>query len=120
MDDVLVLQGAPRFSVSGIRRAVADSCRTAGAERAILFGSYARGTADEWSDVDLIIVHETEEPFLERWRLFKDLVLGLPGCELLVYTPCEVARMSDGGLVGRAMTEGVVLYERSGEAGTKG
>jgi len=35
------------------------------ARKAIVFGSVARGDADEWSDLDLVIVTKTSHPFLE-------------------------------------------------------
>lgn len=35
-------------------------------ERIILFGSEARGDADEASDIDLIIVKRTKKPFVQR------------------------------------------------------
>lgn len=37
-------------------------------ERIILFGSRARGDADEHSDYDLIVIKRTSRPFLERLR----------------------------------------------------
>lgn len=39
-----------------IRRVVAEVARLNGARKAILFGSYARGTATAHSDVDLLFV----------------------------------------------------------------
>ena len=114
MHDVQILKGGARFSVEGIRRVVASACERVGAERAILFGSYARGTADAWSDVDLLIVCATREPFLERFRLFPEILEALPGCELLVYTPAEIEeRRARGGVVGRAVEEGILLHERA-------
>lgn len=118
MDDVLVLKEAPRFSPEEIRRAAVAGCRRAGACLAVLFGSYARGTADAWSDVDLLFVLETDEPFLERWRLLEDVVRALPGCELLVYTPEELEGMRGRGVVARALAEGVTLFERSDAGGS--
>ena len=35
-------------------------------ETIILFGSYARGDTDEYSDLDLILVKETSKQFVER------------------------------------------------------
>ena len=35
-------------------------------QQVILFGSYAYGMPDEDSDIDLLIVKETEEPFMKR------------------------------------------------------
>ena len=55
MSDVEILGGPPRFTLDAIRRVVTTACRRAGAERAVLFGSYARGDADAYSDVDLLI-----------------------------------------------------------------
>lgn len=56
-----------------------------------LFGSVAAGKVHPWSDIDLIIVAETAEPFIERPRQFFDLYdLGLP-IDILVYTPEEFA-----------------------------
>ncbi|MFW5909554.1 MAG: nucleotidyltransferase domain-containing protein [Thiohalospira sp.] len=60
-------------------------------EEAWLFGSLAAGTAGPWSDVDLLLVTETAEPFVERPRAFADIrEPGIP-LDLLVYTPAEYA-----------------------------
>jgi predicted nucleotidyltransferase len=32
------------------------------ASRAVLFGSYANGTADQWSDIDLVVIAPELEP----------------------------------------------------------
>lgn len=83
----------------------------AGAQRAVLFGSYARGTADAASDLDLLIVCETERAFLERFRLFPEILEAFPGAELLVYTPSELEAMrARGGFVAQVEREGLVLY----------
>ena len=60
---------------------------------AYLFGSYPAGTATAWSDLDVLVVCDTQEPFVERPRAFADLLdLGVP-VDLLVYTPAEFARL---------------------------
>ena len=60
-----------------------------------VFGSYARGNADRYSDFDLAIVADSDAPFVERFRDYLDLTrLGLP-VELLVYTPEEFADLLD-------------------------
>lgn len=84
------------------------------AKKAIVFGSYARGEADEYSDLDLIIVAETEVPFLERFRDYTGIYkLWLKGLDMLVYTPDELERMRDeeNPFVTRALDEGIVIYE---------
>jgi len=82
-------------------------------ERIILFGSRARGDADEYSDYDLIVIKRTTRPFLERLR---DMVpylveFGHPA-EILVYTPEEFERMRETGLGWVVAREGVTVYER--------
>ena len=83
-------------------------------EQIILFGSRARGDADESSDYDLIVIKQTARPFLERLH---DMVpylveFGRPA-EILVYTPDEFKRMRETGLGWLVQHEGVTLYERS-------
>lgn len=112
--EVEIVSGAPRFASGDIRRVVADACRRAGARRAVLFGSYARGTADAASDLDLLIVCETELPFVERFRLFREVLEAFPGAELVVYTASELEAMrSRGGFVEQVEREGIVLYEEA-------
>ncbi|MDO3378345.1 nucleotidyltransferase domain-containing protein [Geoalkalibacter halelectricus] len=71
-------------------------CEILGREQlasAWLIGSCARGEAKPWSDIDLILVCETDLPFVERPRLFSSLnVLDVP-VDLLVYTPEEFAQL---------------------------
>lgn len=97
-----------------IREAVAEIARANGASLALLFGSYARGTATKRSDVDVIFVEETDARFLDRLdRYMGPLYDRLrTGVEVLVYTPAEFERMKDRGFVRRALREGVLVYER--------
>ena len=62
-------------------------------ERILLFGSRAAGTADEASDVDLIVVYRTEKRFLDRLdELY--LAFDLPfAVDILAYTPEEFERL---------------------------
>jgi len=96
-----------------IREVVAEIAKANGAQLALLFGSYARGTATNHSDIDLIFVEETDLRFLDRLgRYFDPLVECLGGgVETFVYTPEEFERMKDHGFVGQAVREGIVLYE---------
>lgn len=50
----------------------------------ILYGSRARGDWKPWSDWDILVVADFEEPFLER--LNKLLELSCPGIEPIGYT----------------------------------
>ncbi|MDW8345124.1 MAG: nucleotidyltransferase domain-containing protein [Verrucomicrobiae bacterium] len=83
-------------------------------QRAILFGSFARGDASARSDIDLLLVQETDSRFFDRLDgLLYDLNIASPGpaVEALVYTPQELERMSDRPFIAQALREGVVIYE---------
>lgn len=65
----------------------------AGVDIAYVFGSYAKKTQDEYSDLDLLIVKNTKKDFFYRFQEFPGLYeLGVP-VDLLVYTPDEFAQM---------------------------
>ena len=74
-----------------------------------MFGSVARGEADEWSDLDLIVIADTDRTFFERFRDFVGLYEVWPRLDLLVYTSAEFERMVDeeNPFLLRALEEGV-------------
>ena len=80
-------------------------------DRIILFGSRARGEADEYSDYDLIVIKRTDRLFLDRLR---DMVPYLRQitrpADILVYTPEEFERMAETGLrVDRSPRRGTLV-----------
>jgi predicted nucleotidyltransferase len=82
-------------------------------ERVILFGSVARGDADEYSDIDLIIIKETGQRFIQRSI---DVMAYLPrdvSIDVLVYTPQEFQAMQEQGnpFIQEALKDAVLLYE---------
>ncbi|MDP3061905.1 MAG: nucleotidyltransferase domain-containing protein [Chloroflexota bacterium] len=83
--------GTNTVTVEDIGRALAPVLKQGGAKRAILFGSYALGEADEWSDIDLLIVAESGRPFIERFKDFSGLrqLSPVKAMDVLVYTPSE-------------------------------
>ena len=88
-----------------------------GAEKVILFGSYAQGTATQDSDIDLLVVARTNLPPGARYgavrRLFGDYPAGF---DIIVETPEEFAqwRTVVNHIVYFADRYGKVIYERSG------
>jgi predicted nucleotidyltransferase len=64
-----------------------------------LFGSFARGNFTPESDVDLlIVVDQTDAPFLQRPDAYRDVFSDLPFDVFpMVYTREEVARMQREG-----------------------
>lgn len=81
-------------------------------KRVILFGSQATGQTDEYSDVDLIIVYETDKRFLDRLAELYAL-WDLPvAVDMLAYTPEEFERMRiESAFVADAVEHGKVLFE---------
>jgi predicted nucleotidyltransferase len=82
--------------------------------RAIVFGSLARGDATRHSDLDLIVVEETDKRFLDRYDGFLQAVAEAAhgrDVDLLIYTPQEFARMAERPFVARALREGATIYE---------
>jgi len=84
-------------------------------QKVILFGSYAYGTPHRDSDIDLLIIKETPERFLDRWvairRILSDPTRTTP-LETLVLTPKEVDRRLAVGdqFVAEILEKGEVLY----------
>ena len=87
----------------------------ANAEQVILFGSYARNEANEHSDVDLLIIAESDLPRFKRSRELYKLFRPHPfSMDLLVYTPQEIeqGKRSTTSFVSTVLQEGMVLYVR--------
>jgi predicted nucleotidyltransferase len=57
---------------------------------AYVFGSVARGDQDEHSDVDILLVRDTQLPFFDRLREVFDLYRDLGKADLLIYTEGEL------------------------------
>jgi predicted nucleotidyltransferase len=82
-------------------------------EQVILFGSYAAGRRDLFTDLDLLVVMSSEQDFVHRTaELYRQLAAGVD-LDLLVYTPEEFERLRQRGFVRRALETGSVLYEKT-------
>lgn len=84
-------------------------------EKIILFGSYANGKPNSNSDLDLLIVMNTDMPRYKRASPIRLLFDPTPcPMDILVYTPEEVNHWNGvvNHIVTEAFTSGLVLYER--------
>ena len=106
-----------------IRRAIEQAAELLKAhyqpERIVLFGSWAYGEPSADSDVDLLIIKKTDQPFHRRWadvyRLVQPVVKGIDFSPF-VMTPEEIAqrqRIHDPFLE-EILTRGKTLYAASG------
>ena len=81
--------------------------------RILLFGSRARGTANRWSDVDLLVVMEDvtdkRRAAVEMRRALSDLQVSK---DIIVTTPEEIARRGHlvGSVIRAALRDGKVVY----------
>lgn len=102
-----------------IRRLVAEMVaklvRGYGPQKVILFGSYAWGTPDGDSDIDLFIVKNTPERFIDRWTSVRRILSDrhrMVGLDVFVLTPSEVTeRLAVGDqFVRQILEQGELLY----------
>lgn len=78
-------------------------------KKIILFGSAARDELRCDSDLDLIVVQETDKKFLSCLEPFyRDVCVAM---DILVYTPEEFAAMKEEIFLKNALLDGVVVYE---------
>ena len=100
-------------SIDEIRSTFEPLLKKGGAKQAILFGSYARGEADETSDLDLIVVADTTAEWFDRYRAFRGVYnIWRGGIDMLIYTPEELEGMLAAGraFIEDALREGVTIY----------
>ncbi len=83
-----------------------------GVTKAILFGSLASGNVGETSDLDLILIVPSGEPFTRRLDRFYQALASSVGLDLFVYTPEEFSAMAEvNPFVRSALARGKVVYE---------
>jgi len=80
-------------------------------KKVILFGSYAKGEADEFSDLDIIVVAETNLKFIDRIGKAIELIDLPMAVDCLVYTPDEFEKMikDENPFIQKALEEGIVV-----------
>ena len=83
----------------------------------ILFGSHARGEADEWSDVDLAVISPDFARMNHRklMDLLVEVILAVdPSVEIRPYSPADLKVARPTNFLGHILAEGKVVY-RKGE-----
>jgi len=82
----------------------------------ILFGSWALGSAEPDSDIDLLIVMDVEGSKRKKATEIEIALVGIPvPIDLIVATPGDVERNVDSiaSIIAPALREGKVLYDRA-------
>jgi len=62
-------------------------------QRILLFGSLAQGRAGESSDIDLIVIKQTDKRFLDRIAEVLRLIKPREALDVFVYTPEEFEQL---------------------------
>ncbi|OPY61671.1 MAG: Nucleotidyltransferase domain protein [Pelotomaculum sp. PtaU1.Bin065] len=97
-----------------IKEKVADELQL---DKVILFGSYAKGTQREFSDLDLALFSEKYgqgcnhiDESVKVMELFEDF--EIQGVEPHLYTLSEIDKASQCSMLGEILKTGIVVYER--------
>jgi len=108
----------PNFShfnmdINEIKKQIISAFMPFEPDKIILFGSITHEDWDEYSDVDVIVVYETDKSFIER---LKELYMSwdIPkAIDILAYTPTEFAEMITANFfIQDAVKDGELIYER--------
>ncbi len=81
-------------------------------DEAYFFGSITGDAFNKFSDVDIILVKETEKPFQERAFEFADLLDLVPSTDILVYSRSELDKLLSDDAVGfwKSVKESLVRF----------
>ncbi len=102
----------PQKTIDAIVEAIVAHCSP---HYIILFGSYASGQPHPDSDLDLLVVMESDLPKYKRAVPIRLLFRPMPcALDVLVYTPAEVARWygTVNHIITEALQHGRTVYER--------
>jgi predicted nucleotidyltransferase len=105
-----------KYSEELVRRVVKKLVSDYSPQRIILFGSYAYGTPDLDSDIDLLIIKDTQESFFDRLTRVRKVVSGthrgIP-FDPLVLTSDEIkSRLRAGDqFIEEILEKGRVVYD---------
>lgn len=92
---------------------VGEVVRKLNPDLVILFGSFATGDINEGSDIDILVVADFKEEFLDRIRTLIDLNTFKIPIEPVGYTPEEFNQMKNrkNPFIMEVLEKGKVLYK---------
>ena len=82
-------------------------------KKAVLFGSFSKGSQTRKSDLDLMIITETDKRFFDRYEQFDKIheIINDRAVDMLIYTAVELSRISHRPFIKRILSEGETIYE---------
>lgn len=105
----------PKVDDALMAEVVSRLCKAGDPEKIILFGSHARGDAHDESDLDILVIEDSNVPRYQREakyrRPLRDMMISK---DILVWTPDEIEEWSEvkSHLITTIMREGKILYEK--------
>lgn len=103
------------FSEDKLREVTQKIVEQFNPEKIILFGSQSTGQAKEESDVDLLVIKETNQSIREVAREIDGAIFPRPfPIDLIVYTPAQLKQAQQVGdfFIMEVLNKGRVLYAR--------
>jgi len=101
------------FSYEAIDIAVSRIVKDLSPKKVVLFGSAAKGTAGPESDMDILVIMDTDLSDTQRFIMARKAIgdVGM-AADVIVYTPDEVAEFSKDkySFVNEIMRTGKVVY----------
>ena len=98
-----------------LQRVIARLLRHIQPEKVVVFGSHVSGAATSNSDIDLLVIWDSELPRDQRQEIISQALRPrrIP-MDILAYTPAEVirCRRTPGSFVAHILDTGKVLYEQ--------
>lgn len=90
---------------------IISSLKNANTQKIILFGSYAYGVPNQDSDIDLLVIQETDKTFHQRIQELRLLLPKNRPIDLIVLTPQEYQKAKGmNSLVDEIDAKGKVIY----------
>ena len=82
--------------------------------KVILFGTLVNGRIHKWSDIDLVVVEQTQLTFFQRLRKVRKLLQPKVGMDVMVYTPVEFDQLCRDRpfFKEEIIAKGKILYEQ--------
>ena len=82
-------------------------------KKAVLFGSFSKSSQTRKSDLDLMIITETDKRFFDRYEQFDKIheIIDDRAVDMLIYTAGELSSISHRTFIKRILSEGETIYE---------
>ncbi|MBE0534175.1 MAG: nucleotidyltransferase domain-containing protein [Phycisphaerae bacterium] len=99
--------------IDSVRKYLAELCKAGiDAEFAVVFGSYALGEADQWSDIDLIVVAPQFDPIASREQVNRLWYAAASTDSRIEPIPCGSLRWQtdvSNAIIAEARTRGQII-----------